>query len=141
LRLSWHSKVVPADARRADTLSASTAAERATVQTADIYLVRLPSLRSAPVYHRHLGPNTQFTRLPESSIAPYLTELQARTKADGIRVGSYPLLSHGVYVSLIGQDREAVKALAGETAKALEGRLVSDEEAREMAKQKEKGAV
>jgi hypothetical protein len=142
LRLSWHSKVVPADARRADTLPASTAAERTTVQTADIYLVRLlPSLRSAPVYHRHMGPNTQFTRLPESSIAPYLTELQARTKADGIRVGSYPLLSHGVYVSLIGQDREAVKALAAETAKALEGRLVSDEEAREMAKQKEKGAV
>jgi hypothetical protein len=30
--------------------------------------------------------------LPESSIAPYLTELQKRVKEEGIRVGSYPLL-------------------------------------------------
>ncbi|KAI0696526.1 Molybdopterin binding protein [Cytidiella melzeri] len=82
-----------------------------------------------------------FTSQPESSIAPFLTELQARTKGDGIRVGSYPLLSHGVYVSLIGQDREAVRAIAEETAKVLEGRLVSDDEAREIAKQKEKGAA
>lgn len=82
-----------------------------------------------------------FVRKPESSIAPYLTELQARTKADGIRVGSYPLLQAGVYVSLIGQDQEVVKALAEDAAKALDGRLVSDEEAREMARQKEKGAA
>lgn len=80
-------------------------------------------------------------RQPESSIAPYLTELQARTKSDGIRIGSYPLLQHGVYVSFIGQDREVIKALAEETAKNLDGRLVSDEEAREMVKQKERGAV
>ena len=79
--------------------------------------------------------------LPESSIAPYLTSLQARTKGDGIRVGSYPMLSQGVYVSLIGQDREAVRKLAEETAKALDGRLVSEEEAREMVRQKEKGAA
>ncbi|PSR76938.1 hypothetical protein PHLCEN_2v8134 [Hermanssonia centrifuga] len=80
-------------------------------------------------------------RQPESSIAPYLTELQARTKADGIRVGSYPLLSHGVYVSLIGLDAAAVKTIAEEAVKALDGRLVSDEEAREIVKQKEKGAA
>ena len=42
---------------------------------------------------------------------------------------------------MIGQDRETVKRLAEETAKALEGRLVSDEEAREIARQKEKGAA
>ncbi|GJE86322.1 competence/damage-inducible protein A [Phanerochaete sordida] len=82
-----------------------------------------------------------FTSKPESSIAPYLTELQARTKEDGIRVGSYPLLQHGVYVSLIGYDREHVNSLAKEAAKALDGRLVSDEEAREMAKAKERGAA
>ncbi|KAI0342416.1 Molybdopterin binding protein [Trametopsis cervina] len=82
-----------------------------------------------------------FTSQPESSIAPYLTELQARTKGDGIRVGSYPLLMHGVYVSLIGQDKEVVKALAQEVVQKLDGRLVSDEEAREMVKQKEKGAI
>lgn len=80
-------------------------------------------------------------RLPESSIAPYLTELQARTKGDGIRVGSYPLLLHGVYVSLIGQDAQAIQTLAEEVAKKLDGRLVTDEEAREMVKQKERGAA
>lgn len=80
-------------------------------------------------------------RQPESSIAPYLTELHNRLKGDGIRVGSYPLLSRGVYVALIGRDVEAVKALAEEVAKALDGRLVSDEEAREMVKQKESGAA
>ena len=42
---------------------------------------------------------------------------------------------------MIGQDREVVKTLAEETAKALHGRLVSDEEAREMVKQKERNAV
>lgn len=80
------------------------------------------------------------SRQPESSIAPYLTELQARHKNDGVRVGSYPHLSRGVYVSLIGRDTEAVMVIAAEVAGALEGRLVSDEEAREMVKEKEKGA-
>ena len=80
-------------------------------------------------------------RQPESSIAPYLTDLQARTKNDGIRVGSYPLLSRGVYVSLIGRNVEAVKAIAQEVASTLDGRLVSEEEAREMVKEKEKGAA
>lgn len=80
-------------------------------------------------------------RKPESSIAPYLTELQGRTKEDGIRIGSYPLFQHGVYVSFIGYDRDVVRRLAEETAQALEGRLVSDQEAREMVKVKERGAV
>ena len=75
-------------------------------------------------------------RLPESSIAPYLTTLQARTKEAGVRVGSYPLLSKGVYVSLIGRDVEAVGKLAEEVAQELQGRLVSEEEAR-----KEKAAL
>ncbi|EMD37040.1 hypothetical protein CERSUDRAFT_84059 [Gelatoporia subvermispora B] len=70
-----------------------------------------------------------FTSLPESSIAPYLTDLQARTKAAGIRVGSYPLLQRGVYVSLIGRDEPAVRKLGEEVAAALEGRVVSEEDA------------
>ncbi|RPD61543.1 Molybdopterin binding protein [Lentinus tigrinus ALCF2SS1-7] len=71
-----------------------------------------------------------FTSLPESSIAPFLTSLQARTKSAGVRVGSYPLLSKGVYVSLIGPDVAAVKEIAEEVARELQGRLVSEEEAR-----------
>ncbi|KAI0357678.1 Molybdopterin binding protein [Trametes cingulata] len=71
-----------------------------------------------------------FTSLPESSIAPFLTALQARTKDAGVRVGSYPLLAKGVYVSLIGRDADAVRALAEEVAREVQGRLVSEEEAR-----------
>ena len=67
--------------------------------------------------------------LPESSIAPYLTELQARTKASGVRVGSYPLLMRGVYVALIGRDEETIRTLAAEVAEKLEGRVVTEEEA------------
>ncbi|KIJ64770.1 hypothetical protein HYDPIDRAFT_175303 [Hydnomerulius pinastri MD-312] len=70
-----------------------------------------------------------FTKLPESSIAPYLTTLQKRVNSEGIRVGSYPLLQQGVYVSLIGADRERVRELAEEVEKELQGRIVSEEEA------------
>ncbi|EED78209.1 predicted protein [Postia placenta Mad-698-R] len=70
-----------------------------------------------------------FTNQPESSIAPYLTALQARTKAAGVRVGSYPLLMRGVYVSLIGRDEDAIRSLAEEVAQKLEGRVISEEEA------------
>ena len=57
-------------------------------------------------------------------------------KNAGVRVGSYPLLAKGVYVSLIGRDREAIQALSEEVARELQGRLVSEEEAR-----KEKAAL
>jgi len=82
-----------------------------------------------------------FTSQPESSIAPFLTDLQARTKSQGIRVGSYPLLARGVYVSLIGRDPAAVQGFAQEVVAKLEGKLVTEEEAREMVREKEKGAA
>ncbi|KAJ3850202.1 MoaB/Mog domain-containing protein [Lentinula lateritia] len=58
----------------------------------------------------HIGlliPHCPPHRRPESMIAPYLTALHARMKnqkAD-IQVGSYPVLGKGVFVSLIGRDR------------------------------------
>lgn len=52
--------------------------------------------------------------LPESSIAPYLTSLHQRLKADQIRVGSYPLLQRGVTVSLIGQDETKIRQIGDE---------------------------
>ncbi|KAF8843534.1 Molybdopterin binding protein [Paxillus ammoniavirescens] len=70
-----------------------------------------------------------FTHLPESSIAPYLTTLQKRVNSEGIRIGSYPLLQHGVYVSLIGVNRERVRELTEEVEREIQGRTVSDEEA------------
>ena len=46
-----------------------------------------------------------------------------------MRVGSYPLLQRGVYVSLIGRDVDAIKRTAEEVVQKLEGRLVSEEDA------------
>jgi molybdopterin-biosynthesis enzyme MoeA-like protein len=67
--------------------------------------------------------------LPESSIAPYLASLQRRVSSEGIRIGSYPRLQSGVYVSLIGADRNRIRELAQEVEKEVEGRIVSEEEA------------
>jgi hypothetical protein len=53
-------------------------------------------------------------RKPESSIAPYLAELQKRVKGEGVRVGSYPLLMRGVTISLIGPDETRVRELGQE---------------------------
>ena len=76
-------------------------------------------------------PIELMSRLPESSIAPYLTSLQERVKSEGVRVGSYPLLMKGVYVSLIGLDEKRVRILSEEVGKEIQGRLVSEEEVRE----------
>ncbi|WWD20180.1 hypothetical protein CI109_104656 [Kwoniella shandongensis] len=80
----------------------------------------LPPASSKPF--RHLI----YTSKPESVIAPFLTELQARVKKEGIRVGSYPFLYSGVHVSLIGHDVERIKELGQEVAKDLDGKVVSE---------------
>lgn len=53
-------------------------------------------------------------RMRESNIAPFLTELQARVKGEGIRIGSYPQITRGVYVSLIGPDEKRVREVGEE---------------------------
>ncbi|WWC65981.1 uncharacterized protein I303_108603 [Kwoniella dejecticola CBS 10117] len=80
----------------------------------------LPPASSKPF--RHLI----YTSKPESTIAPFLTELQARVKKEGIRVGSYPYLYSGVHVSLIGHDIERVRELGQEVVKELDGKIVSE---------------
>ncbi|WVQ96093.1 hypothetical protein IAU59_003194 [Kwoniella sp. CBS 9459] len=80
----------------------------------------LPPASSKPF--RHLI----YTSKPESVIAPYLTELQARVKKEGIRIGSYPYLYSGVHVSLIGHDIERVRELGQEVVKEVEGKVVSE---------------
>ncbi|KAL0570644.1 hypothetical protein V5O48_011311 [Marasmius crinis-equi] len=89
-----------------------------------------------------------FTERPESMIAPYLTSLQARVKADGIQVGSYPVLNQGVFVCLIGRDlpsyvnsdgknpkkgppRIWLAEVAKEVEREIGGRVVSEEEVAE----------
>jgi hypothetical protein len=80
---------------------------------------------------------TLLLRRPESMIAPYLTALQARLNPHGIQVGSYPVLSKGVFVSLIGRDlnnnnngtkRIWLADVAREVEKEVGGRVVSEEE-------------
>lgn len=45
-------------------------------------------------------------------IAPFLAELAARYKADGVKVGSYPSFGGGVTVSLIGVNEELIKDIS-----------------------------
>ncbi|RSH93448.1 hypothetical protein EHS25_007804 [Saitozyma podzolica] len=80
----------------------------------------LPPAASKPF--RHLI----YTTKPESVIAPYLTELQARVKKEGIRIGSYPYLYQGVHVSLIGHDIERVKELGQEVCKEVDGKVAAE---------------
>jgi len=76
-------------------------------------------------------------------IAPYLTELQARVKKEGIRVGSCkfnclahsiaarlipdPFLYKGVHVSLIGHDVERIKELGKEVSSCQSIQVLADE--------------
>ena len=66
--------------------------------------------------------------LPESSIAPYLTELQERVKKEGVRVGSYPFFMKGVFVSLIGRNEGRVRELGKEVESQTHGRAVTEQE-------------
>jgi hypothetical protein len=69
-------------------------------------------------------------------IAPYLTALQARLKPHGIQVGSYPVLTKGVFVSLIGRDLNNSNGtkkiwladVAREVEEEVGGRVASEEE-------------
>ncbi|KAG8876405.1 hypothetical protein FRB97_004208 [Tulasnella sp. 331] len=76
-----------------------------------------------------------FTTMPESSIAPYLTSLQSRVRAEGVRVGSYPQVQSGVTVSLIGKHKGRVLELGQEVMEKLEGKVVVAEETPSGSKQ------
>ncbi|KAJ9110727.1 hypothetical protein QFC20_002768 [Naganishia adeliensis] len=65
-----------------------------------------------------------FTEEPESSIAPFLTELHNRERKNGVRVGSYPMLYKGVHVSLIGLDEGRIREIGQEVAEKLNGKVV-----------------
>ncbi|KAH7106972.1 MoaB/Mog domain-containing protein [Auriculariales sp. MPI-PUGE-AT-0066] len=65
-----------------------------------------------------------FTTLPESTIAPYLANLQARVKLEGIRIGSYPTLYKGVTVSMIGAKLSRLQELGEEVCREVQGTVV-----------------
>lgn len=120
LRLPRHSCPLPTDARQPRAPATPPAPARPSLSRTGVHKVRHHLISQSGV--------TYGVSLPESSIAPYLATLQKRVNADGIRIGSYPLLQRGVYVSLIG-DRDRVRQLAQEVEKEIEGRIVSEAEA------------
>ncbi|KAK0533238.1 hypothetical protein OC842_003022 [Tilletia horrida] len=82
----------------------------------------IPIDKDAPRPYRVLVRTLQ----PESSIAPFLTKLVERVKAEGIKIGSYPkIFPSSVEVSLIGTNLDALKKYADEVAKEVEGEVVA----------------
>lgn len=90
---------------------------------------RLQVFTEYVTHHLPLSVLIYCVSLPESSIAPYLATLQKRVAPEGIRIGSYPLIQRGVYVSLIGANRDRIRQLAQEVESEVQGRIVSEEEA------------
>ncbi|KAL5341691.1 MoaB/Mog domain-containing protein [Aspergillus crustosus] len=69
------------------------------------------------------------TPMPESAVAPYLTELAARTEGRGIKVGSYPRWQKKRNtVTLVGKDKEFLDSLVSEVEENVQGRRVSVED-------------
>ncbi|OQE44331.1 hypothetical protein PENCOP_c002G07049 [Penicillium coprophilum] len=69
------------------------------------------------------------TPLPESAVAPYLTELAAKVKPRGIKVGSYPRWGKKRNtVTLVGADKEYMESLVSEVEENVQGKLVTKED-------------
>lgn len=83
MRVPRYSELVPAALAGLDAVPAYPARFFQAVQASDLYQVRQSHLAALSCSH----PADSVSNA-ESSIAPYLTELQARVKKEGIRVGS-----------------------------------------------------
>ncbi|KAF1817139.1 molybdopterin binding domain protein [Eremomyces bilateralis CBS 781.70] len=68
------------------------------------------------------------TPLPESEVAPFLTELAAKVEPRGIKVGSYPRWGkrHNT-VTLVGRDRAFMDGLVAEVEGGVQGKKVDYE--------------
>jgi molybdopterin-biosynthesis enzyme MoeA-like protein len=68
------------------------------------------------------------TPLPESAVAEYLTQLQAKTEAKGVKIGSYPRWGkeHNT-VTLVGRDVEYMESLVAEVEEEVQGKRVAVE--------------
>jgi molybdopterin-biosynthesis enzyme MoeA-like protein len=65
------------------------------------------------------------TPLPESDVAEFLTSLQERVSARGVKVGSYPRWGKSTNsITLVGSDREYIESLIPEVEKATDGKRV-----------------
>ncbi|KAJ5713422.1 uncharacterized protein N7483_010603 [Penicillium malachiteum] len=69
------------------------------------------------------------TPLPESAVAPYLTELAAKVEPLGIKVGSYPRWGKKRNtVTLVGTDKAFLESLVKEVEEGVQGQRVSKED-------------
>ncbi|KAE8342297.1 hypothetical protein BDV24DRAFT_162532 [Aspergillus arachidicola] len=69
------------------------------------------------------------TPLPESAVAPYLTDLATRTSSRGIKVGSYPRWGKKRNtVTLVGTNKDFMDSLVSEVEENVQGTRVSQED-------------
>lgn len=69
------------------------------------------------------------TPLPESAVAPYLTELASKSAERDVKVGSYPRWGMGRNtVTLVGGDRAFMEGLVPEVEANVQGKRVSRED-------------
>ncbi|KAJ5529193.1 hypothetical protein N7527_002586 [Penicillium freii] len=69
------------------------------------------------------------TPLPESAVAPYLTELAAKVEPRGIKVGSYPRWGKKRNtVTLVGADTAYMESLVSEVEENVQGKRVAKED-------------
>ncbi|GAQ09610.1 uncharacterized protein YMR178W [Aspergillus lentulus] len=69
------------------------------------------------------------TPLPESAVAPYLTDLAARASVHGVKVGSYPRWGNKRNtVTLVGTDKAFMDSVIAEVEENVQGKKVSRED-------------
>ncbi|RDW80864.1 putative molybdopterin binding protein [Coleophoma crateriformis] len=68
------------------------------------------------------------TPMPESAVAPYLTELAAMVEPKGVKVGSYPRWGkeHNT-VTLVGRDQAYLESLVADVEKNVDGKRIQVE--------------
>lgn len=66
--------------------------------------------------------------MPESAVAPYLTELARKVEPQGVKVGSYPRWGKKRNtVTLVGKDQAFLDSIAPDVAFNVKGRVVKIE--------------
>ncbi|KAL2830783.1 MoaB/Mog domain-containing protein [Aspergillus cavernicola] len=81
------------------------------------------------------------TPLPESAVAPYLTDLAGRTESRGIKVGSYPRWQKKRNtVTLVGTDKELLDSLIEEVEREVQGKKVEQEDELDSPSDDEEGS-
>lgn len=99
--------------------------ERLLVEMKPLMLPRLLNAVEGKGIYRFLFS----TPLPESEVAPYLTELAAQTEPRGVKVGSYPRWGKKRNtVTLVGADCNYMEAMAPTVEKCVQARRVLAED-------------